>query len=60
MQYMYLSISILEFEKIFCIPYYLPCENFYDINLEISNASTFAHEDPLVVVLIILVIAVED
>lgn len=46
--------------KRFCIPYYLPCENFYDMNLEISNASTFAHVDPLVVVLIILVIAVED
>lgn len=60
MQYMYLSISILEIEKIFCIPYYLPCANFYDIYLEISNASTFAHVDQLVVVLIILVIAVED
>lgn len=46
--------------KRFCIPYYLPCENFYDINLELSDASTFAHVDPLVVVLIILVIAVED
>lgn len=57
---MYLSILILEFEKIFCILYYLFCENFYDINLEISNVSIFVYVDLLVVVLIIFVIVVED
>lgn len=57
---MCLSILILEFEKIFCILYYLFCENFYDINLEISNVSIFVYVDLLVVVLIIFVIVVED
>lgn len=46
--------------KRFCILYYLFCENFYDINLEISNVSIFVYVDLLVVVLIIFVIVVED